>query len=140
MLFLYRAFAVCFFSLITTFSLQAEEPQYQFVGRHFVAQYYDCDPVALNNIKGLSTAMQQATIASGAQLLKSVDYAFEPCGFTLVLLLAESHASIHTYPEHKACFIDFFTCGTRCSAEKFDACLRSYLHPMRAVIEVKERR
>ena len=131
---------VAIFSLIPLLSAQTEEPQYQFVGRHFVAQYYNCDTTALNNIQGLSNAMKQATAASGAHLLKTIDYAFEPCGFTMVLLLSESHASIHTYPEHKACFVDFFTCGTRCSAENFDAYLRRYLHPMSVVSDVKERR
>jgi S-adenosylmethionine/arginine decarboxylase-like enzyme len=48
---------------------------------------------------------------------------------TAVLLLAESHASIHTYPEHQACFVDLFTCGRACSAERFDAVLRQYLRP-----------
>ncbi len=102
---------------------------YEFVGRHLIASYRDCDLEALKNIKQLPEVMKQGVNASGAQLLDSVEYVFAPDGLTMVLLLSESHASIHTYPEHGACFIDFFTCGTRCSAEKFDEILQKFLKP-----------
>ena len=109
--------------------LSAEE--YEFVGRHLLASYHDCDAEALKNIKQLPEIMKSGVVASGAQLLDSAEYVFQPDGLTMVLLLSESHASIHTYPEHGACFVDFFTCGTRCSAEKFDAILQNFLKPKR---------
>lgn len=102
---------------------------YEFVGRHLLASYRECDLDALKNIKQLPEVMKRGIEASGAQLLDSVEYVFAPDGLTMVLLLSESHASIHTYPEHGACFVDFFTCGTRCSAEKFDAILQNFLKP-----------
>ncbi len=62
-------------------------------------------------------------------MLGRADYSFSPHGMTSVLLLSESHASIHTYPEHEACFVDLFTCGHSCSAEKFDEVMCDYLRP-----------
>ncbi len=109
-----------------------EAQNYQFVGRHFLASYYGCDEKALNNIDGLRSSMEQGVRASGATLLDGAEFAFSPNGFTMVLLLSESHASIHTYPEHGACFIDFFTCGTSCVAEEFDRVLRAFLKPAKA--------
>ena len=47
----------------------------------------------------------------------------------MVLILSESHASIHTYPEDRSCFVDFFTCGTDCLPENFDKTMREYLLP-----------
>jgi S-adenosylmethionine decarboxylase len=47
----------------------------------------------------------------------------------MALLLSESHAAIHTYPEHNACFVDLFTCGDHCHNEPFDRVLREYLKP-----------
>ena len=110
---------------------KAAQESYEFVGRHLVVSYHGCDSDALRNIKQLPEVMKQGVSASGAQLLDSVEYVFAPDGLTMVLLLSESHASIHTYPEHGACFVDFFTCGTRCSAEKFDEILQKFLKPKR---------
>ncbi len=73
--------------------------------------------------------MHAAVKASGATLLNSVEHIFPPDGMTAVVLLSESHASIHTYPEHRSCFVDIFTCGTTCKVEAFDAVLRSFLRP-----------
>lgn len=107
----------------------AEAEEYQFYGRHLIAQYYDCDYDALVDIDRLSESMKEASAASGAHILSWKDHRFEGDGYSMVLLLSESHASIHTYPEHKACFVDLFTCGQRCSAEDFDMVLRKYLKP-----------
>ena len=106
-----------------------EEREYEFKGVHFLASYCDCDNGALSDLSKLETVMHEAAIASGATILGSVSHIFPPDGLTLVILLSESHASIHTYPEHGSCFVDLFTCGNRCSAEVFDEVLTSYLKP-----------
>lgn len=74
-------------------------------------------------------AMNRAVKASGATVLNATAHVFPPNGLTAVYLLSESHASIHTYPEHRACFVDLFTCGDHCSADKFHEELQSYLKP-----------
>jgi S-adenosylmethionine decarboxylase len=132
-------FFAFFFLMTTQPALSTQEP-YQFYGRHFIAQYCDCDHGALCNTQQLAAAMKAATNASGARLLGIADYKFEGNGYTMVLLLSESHASIHTYPEYNACFVDLFTCGQKCSAEKFDAALRQYLKPKRIDSKIQERR
>jgi S-adenosylmethionine decarboxylase len=109
--------------------LFATSTDYQFYGKHFLVSYCDCDQEALRDTAQLSKVMSQAAEASGATILKTSEYVFSPDGLTMVILLSESHASIHTYPEHGACFVDLFTCGDRCSHEKFDAVLRDYLKP-----------
>lgn len=109
-----------------------EKPIYEFKGTHFMAEYCGCDEEALTNVDGLRKVMRQAALASGATILETVDHVFPPNGLTLVILLSESHASIHTYPEHRACFVDLFTCGDHCSAKGFDTVLRAYLKPAEA--------
>lgn len=108
--------------------LHAEE--YAFCGKHFLASYVGCDQEAISNLAALEQKMIEAVLASGATILGSCTHYFEPDGFTFVLLLSESHASIHTYPEHRSCFVDLFTCGEACSEELFDRVLRQYLQPM----------
>lgn len=118
--------------------LAAEEP-YQFHGVHFVASYSGCDSEALGNTEVLEQVMREAVIASGATILGEASYLFPPNGLTLVLLLSESHASIHTYPEHHACFVDLFTCGNHCSHDAFDMTLRRYLKPTQIEARVLHR-
>lgn len=103
--------------------------EFEFFGRHLLASYTGCDPAALADERGLVATLKAAAEAAGATLLNSIERTFHPAGMTAVLLLAESHASIHTYPEHQACFVDLFTCGRTCNAERFDAVLRDYLRP-----------
>ncbi len=102
---------------------------YSFEGRHFVASYKMCDQTALLDIPHLTQAMLKAAQASGAQVLNYQCHEFPGGGFTMVIMLSESHASIHTYPEFGACFVDLFTCGTTCSSSNFNRCLRAYLKP-----------
>ncbi len=118
---------VCLFA---TIALVADENSlYQFKGNHFLASYCECDAQALSDVENLQAAMLNAVQECGATILQSSSWIFPPCGLTMVILLSESHASIHTYPEHGACFVDLFTCGEKCSAEKFDSVMRAYLKP-----------
>lgn len=103
--------------------------EHAFVGKHFVASYLDCDLRAISNPDGLIHAMDNAVSASGATILDKTPHVFPPNGLTIVYLLSESHASLHTYPEYGACFVDLFTCGDSCSSEKFDQVMRAYLRP-----------
>jgi S-adenosylmethionine decarboxylase proenzyme len=107
--------------------LSADE--FKFSGKHFIASYLDCDRKSLSHLEGLIEAMDKAVVASGATILDKTPYVFPPNGLTIVYLLSESHASLHTYPEHGTCFVDLFTCGDHCSAEKFHEALKTYLLP-----------
>lgn len=118
---------------------EAELEGFAFSGRHLIASYTGCCLAALRDVEGLTSAMHAAVAASGATLLQSVRHIFLPDGMTAVMLLSESHASIHTYPEHRSCFIDIFTCGSNCQVEAFDSVLRGFLRPLRATRRIIER-
>lgn len=120
-----------FLSILFVSSLFSDSSDYTFRGKHFVASYMECDVKSLVDLEQLVNAMDGAVKASGATILDKTSYVFSPNGLTLVYLLSESHASLHTYPEHGACFVDLFTCGNSCSAEKFDEAMRQYLQPKR---------
>ncbi|HXF29731.1 MAG TPA: adenosylmethionine decarboxylase [Chlamydiales bacterium] len=142
---LLQKLALFFFAIAAVISqANAEDaptqPGYQFTGRHLIVSYRGCDHQALTNVKVLSEKMKEASKACGAQLLNSMDYIFPGNGLTMVCMLSESHASIHTYPEVDACFVDLFTCGTRCSAEKFDAVMRKYLQPKDVDLQILSRK
>jgi len=110
--------------------------EYQFEGVHYLANYCDCNIEALSDVENLEEVIVKAATDAGANVLGKNAHIFPPCGLTLVLLLSESHASIHTYPEHKSCFVDFFTCGSNCSFQIFDRILRDYLKPKLVVDQI----
>lgn len=120
---------IAFVCLVCTSVCWSNEEEYQFKGVHFLVSYCDCDNEALTDLEGLKAAMSQAVLSSGATILDASSWVFPPTGLTMVFLLSESHASIHTYPEHNSCFVDLFTCGENCSAKEFDAVMRAYLKP-----------
>lgn len=97
------------------------------LGRHILVEAYDCDPSALDNIKDLECAMKEAAEAAGATVVESAFRKFEPHGVSGVLVISESHLTIHTWPEFGYAAIDLFTCG--CNADPWKAFdhLSSYL-------------
>ena len=125
-----KKFLIAVLCIASSFSgNEGDEEVYKFAGKHFVASYLNCDEKAISDVEGLLEAMDKAVGASRATILDKSSYVFPPNGLTVVYLLSESHASLHTYPEFGACFVDLFTCGDTCSAEEFDAALRIYLKP-----------
>lgn len=119
---------IVFTVLCAAMSLMADEV-HDFEGKHFVASYLGCDSEAIANVEELIRAMDCSVEASGATILDKNFHVFPPNGLTIVYLLSESHASLHTYPEFNACFVDLFTCGEQCTPDGFDAMLRAYLKP-----------
>jgi len=81
------------------------------VGKHCILELYNCDPAKLDDEAFLRTAITSAAKRAGATLLNLITHRFEPQGVTGLALLAESHISIHTWPESGYAAVDVFTCG-----------------------------
>lgn len=88
-----------------------------FAGRHVLAELGGVDPALLDDAEFLRAALHSAVTEAGATVCEMLDHRFAPQGVTVLAMLAESHASIHTYPEIGAVFIDVFTCGDRADPE-----------------------
>jgi S-adenosylmethionine decarboxylase len=86
-------------------------PQVRPRGTHLLVECRGCTPAVLNDPAVLESALRAAAVAIGARVLSAAFHAFSPHGVTGVLLLAESHLSIHTWPEHGYAAVDLFTCG-----------------------------
>ena len=80
-------------------------------GRHLILDLYDCDKELLDDYDALAELLETALRMAGATILKMVGEKFQPQGVTLLFLLAESHASIHTWPEEGKAAVDLYTCG-----------------------------
>lgn len=81
------------------------------VGNHVLADISGSVSPLLNDPSGLEFLLVSASTASGATVLQAHSHAFEPQGATAVVVLAESHVSIHTWPEWGGATIDAYTCG-----------------------------
>jgi spermidine synthase len=81
------------------------------------AELRGVSPAVLDDAPKLSEALRSALVAAGAQVRQVVSEAFTPHGVTVVAVLAESHASVHTWPEHAQAFVDVFTCGDSADPE-----------------------
>ena len=81
------------------------------IGRHLIAEYYDCDSVVLDDVAQVRRAMLDAAHAVGATVLGETFHQFEPHGVSGTVVIAESHLSIHTWPENGYVAVDIYTCG-----------------------------
>ncbi len=98
-------------------------------GTHLLLTLKGCRSALINDADGLKALAERAAVASGATVLQIVAHRFQPQGTTVVAVLAESHASLHTYPELSTVFWDCFTCGTSCQPELSEAVLTEALLP-----------
>ena len=80
-------------------------------GKHLILDLYGCNSEHLNDFNYLYKVMYEAIELTGANILNHVGHEFEPHGMTLLFLLAESHASIHTWPPEGYAAIDIYTCN-----------------------------
>ena len=88
------------------------------VGKHCILELYGCDQTKLNDEAFVRTRVTYASKIAGAKLLNLITYRFQPQGVTGLALLAESHISVHTWPESRYAAIDVFTCGQETMPEK----------------------
>jgi S-adenosylmethionine decarboxylase len=86
-------------------------------GWHVLVDISDAEPGALNDIEQLEHALLSAAINEGVTVLGVQRHAFDPSGVTILLLLSESHISLHTYPQQGKAFFDAFTCGVNLKPE-----------------------
>ena len=83
----------------------------QSLGNHLIIELYDCQLEAINDAKSVEACLIEAVRLSGAKMVQSVIHKFNPHGISGVIVIEESHFSVHTWPEYGYCALDIFTCG-----------------------------
>lgn len=94
------------------------------IGKHCILELYGCDPARLDDEAFLRSLITTAVQRAGATLLNLITHHFAPQGVTGLALLAESHLSIHTWPESGYAAVDVFTCGDHTMPERACEILR----------------
>ena len=81
------------------------------LGRHIVCELSGCDAQRLSDVAKIHAMMLEAAEIARATVMESAFHRFEPQGVSGTVILAESHISIHTWPERGYAAMDFYTCG-----------------------------
>lgn len=82
-------------------------------GRHVIAELWGCNIDKLNDLKYVEKMMVDAALESGAEIREVAFHKFAPMGVSGVVIISESHLTIHSFPEHGYASIDVYTCGDR---------------------------
>ena len=83
----------------------------QALGRHLLLELFDCDPEAINSLDIVKASMVEAAKRAQATIVDVVFHEFNPFGISGVVVIAESHLAIHTWPEYRYAAVDVFSCG-----------------------------
>ncbi|PXX54569.1 spermidine synthase [Nocardia tenerifensis] len=111
-----------------------------FTGWHVLAEFGGVDAALCDDLEQLESALRDSLTAAGVTICDVVHKKFDPQGVTVLALLSESHASIHTYPESGDIFVDVFTCGSiGAGASKAVELLRDRLSPKDVRMQVIRR-
>jgi len=94
--------------ILSSFS---NEQKLKHQSKHLLLELYRCDCEKLNDESFLRCILSRAAKLANATVLNLISNKFEPQGVTAIALLAESHISIHTWPESNYSAVDIFTCG-----------------------------
>ena len=95
-----------------------DEKKLLYKSKHFLLELYECDYEKLNDESFLRCTLNNAAKLANATVLDLISNKFEPQGVTVIALLAESHLSIHTWPEAQYSAVDIFTCGQNMKPDK----------------------
>ena len=113
------------------------------LGRHLLLELKNCNKEVLDDLDFLRDCLNEAAIRCGATVVGESFYHFSPQGVSGIINIAESHISIHTWPEYGYAAVDVFTCGDNVKpeeaieliTERLEAHDRSLIELRRGIVE-----
>lgn len=82
------------------------------LGNHLIIEFYGCESAVINNRDVVEKILVEAADKANVTIIDRQFHSFSPHGVSGALIIAESHFTIHTWPEYKYCAVDIFTCGS----------------------------
>ena len=82
-----------------------------YLGRHIILDLFDCPASLLQDPDRVRAIMKAGALAMKATIVEEAFHHFSPDGVSGVIIIKESHLTIHTWPEHNYAAVDIFTCG-----------------------------
>ncbi len=100
------------------------------LGQHILVELYECNTNILNDHDLIKAYMEEAAVKSNATIVNSAFHRFNPHGVSGVVVIAESHLAIHTWPEYNYAAVDLFTCGSSVNPWKAFEVLKNRLEAL----------
>jgi S-adenosylmethionine decarboxylase len=110
------------------------------LGRQITIEYYDCAPKALLDPNKVEAIFLRAARESNATVINSSFHKFDPQGVSGVVIIAESHFTVHAWPEHNYAAVDIFTCGDSIDLKKAVDSLAASLSSTNVVVSSDKNR
>jgi len=109
------------------------------LGEKVLAEFYGCSVSAINDSGLIRAAMLEAARRAKATIVADVFHEFNPHGISGVVVIAESHIAIHSWPEHGCASVDLFTCSADMEPRAAIDYLKSVFQAERVEIQVVKR-
>src|SRR5579862_2105793 len=85
----------------------------QALSQHTLLEFYGCDPACLKRSREVKQMLCESVRNGGGTIVKALFHNFSPHGVSGVVVITESHVTIHTWPEHGCAAVDIFSCGAK---------------------------
>lgn len=106
---------------------------------HSLLDFHECEPSRLHDAAGLRHAMLDAIAEAGGTYVTDIFHTFSPHGLSGIVVIAESHVAIHTWPEHAYAAVDVFSCSERLRQDVLEARLRGWLQASWVAVDKRNR-
>lgn len=108
------------------------------LGYHYLIELYQCDVEVLKNLKKIEIILNDAINIAGATKVNEIFHQFSPQGVSGVIVIKESHFSIHTWPEYGYAAVDFFTCNPKLKIQDaYQQIVREFNAKQASIVEIK---
>ncbi len=109
------------------------------LGTHLLVELYGCKPEAIAHVREVEQTLVDSAHASNARIVSHYFHAFEPYGVSGVVIIEESHYTIHTWPEHRYAAVDLFFCSETVDPQRAIEVLQERFQPQRLEVAVVRR-
>ncbi len=108
------------------------------IGHEISAVLHGVNKKLINDANFLKSVIMDALKKDKFTIIKDVDHKFSPQGYTLNVLLSESHLAIHTYPEHNSIYFGLYSCKCKGHGKKTYEHFIKKLKPKEIIVDMKD--
>lgn len=108
------------------------------LGEHYIIEFFGCEGELTERLK-VEEILMEAVKQSGAKMIGSFFHQFKPYGVSGVIIIEESHLSIHTWPEYGYAAVDYFFCASYVDFDKALKVMTDHFKPSEVLVKKMER-